>query len=132
MKYSFFMILLLAFNCCAFGQTQLQMNEDAQKKFLLTEKDLNNVYNKILLSYKADTAFIKNIKISQRLWLKLRDAEMLAKYPEREQGYYGSVSPMCWSIYKEELTRGRVEKLKIWITGIEEGDVCSGSVRIKN
>ena len=107
------------------------MNEDAQKNYLKTEKELNAVYNKILTDYNADTAFIQNLKIAQRLWLKLRD-EMLAKYPNRGQGYYGSVFPMCWSMYKEQLTTERIKNLRIWLTGIEEGDVCGGSVKTKH
>jgi hypothetical protein len=34
---------------------------------------------------------------------------------------------MCWSYYKESLTRERIKTLKQWTTGAEEGDVCNGS-----
>jgi hypothetical protein len=39
---------------------------------------------------------------------------------------------MCLSNYKKELTDERIRKLKIWLIGIDEGDACSGSVKIKN
>jgi hypothetical protein len=57
---------------------------------------------------------------------------MKIKYPDREDGYYGSVQPMCWCMYVTYLTQERTKKLKVWLTGIEEGDVCSGSVKTKD
>lgn len=72
---------------------------------------------------------MKNIKIAQNLWTQFRDAEMEAKYPDRERGYYGNVLPMCQFMYITELTQERINKLKVWLTGIPEYDVCLGSVR---
>jgi uncharacterized protein YecT (DUF1311 family) len=115
----------------AFGQTQLEMNQEEQNKYLKADKELNNVYNQILKEYKTDTEFIKNLKFAQRNWIQFRDAEMKSKYPDREQGYYGSIHPMCWSIYLTELTEERTKKLKMWLTGIDEGDACSGFIKTK-
>ena len=114
-----------------FGQTQLQMNQGANSSYLKADKELNVVYGKILNEYKADTAFIKNFKASQRIWIQFRDAEMKAMYPDRESGYYGSIQPTCWSSYLTELTKERTKKITIWLVGIEEGDACSGSVKSK-
>ena len=114
-----------------FGQTQLQMNQGANSSYLKADKELNVVYGKILNEYKADTAFIKNFKASQRIWIQFRDAEMKAMYPDRESGYYGSIQPTCWSSYLTELTTERTKKITIWLVGIEEGDACSGSVKSK-
>ena len=125
-------LLSLTISNQAFGQTQLEMNQEEQNKYLKADKKLNNVYNQILKEYKSDTEFIKNLKIAQRIWIKFRDAEMKLKYPDREQGYYGSIHPMCLSIYLTELTEERTKKLKMWLLGIEEGDGCNGSVKTKN
>lgn len=38
---------------------------------------------------------------------------------------------MCVSMYLEKLTRERIKTLKEWINGVEEGDVCIGSVKMK-
>jgi hypothetical protein len=38
---------------------------------------------------------------------------------------------MCVSMYLENLTNQRISTLKEWIDGIEEGDVCLGSVKMK-
>lgn len=115
----------------SFAQTQLEMNTEAGNSYLKADKELNSTYTKILKAYKSDTVFIKNLKTAQNIWIKFRDAEMKMKYPDREPGYYGSIQPVCWYNYLEELTKKRTKELKIWLRGIEEGDSCSGSVKTK-
>ena len=112
----------------SFSQTQQEMNADAAKSLEKKDKELNEVYKKILVKYKEDTLFIKNLKIAQRLWVQFRDAQMDMKYPEREPGYYGTIQPLCWYSYKEELTDDRITVLKEWIDGIKEHG-CDGSVQ---
>jgi uncharacterized protein YecT (DUF1311 family) len=124
-------LLCFAISNDTFGQTQLEMNQEEESNYLKADKELNLVYNQILNEYKSDAVFIKNLKNAQRIWIQFRDAEMKSKYPDREQGYYGSIHPMCWSIYKKDLTEERTKKLIVWLTGIEEGDACLGSVKMK-
>jgi uncharacterized protein YecT (DUF1311 family) len=102
------------------------MQYDAYKK---TDKKLNEVYQAILKAYKSDTEFIKNLRTSQRIWITFRDAEVKVKYPDREDGYYGSIHPLCVSLYLEELTLDRISTLNLWLKGSEEGDACSGSIK---
>ena len=128
-KLLFSFILCLVMNVC-FSQTQFEINQNADIEYRNADKALNAVYQKILKVYKADTEYIKNLKVAQRIWIQFRDAEMKAKYPEREAGYYGSIHPMCWSIYLKELTEDRINKLQVWLTGTKEGDSCSGSIKI--
>jgi uncharacterized protein YecT (DUF1311 family) len=132
MKQQFFTLLFCLANFFCFGQTQLDLNDKAHKDYLKADKELNSIYQKILNEYRSDTAFIKNFKQAQKIWVQFRDAEMSAKYPKREEGYYGSVQPMCWSMYLQKLTEERTKDIKIWLEGIEEGDVCAGSVKTKN
>ena len=80
---------------------------------------------------EGNDRFIKNLKASQIIWIKFRDSEMKVKFPDREGGYYGSIQPVCRYSYLEKLTKIRTNDLKVWLTGIEEGDVCSGSVKMK-
>ena len=122
------LILIASFS---FAQNQVELNKDANNQFEKADKELNKIYNTILKSYRSDTVFIKNLKRSQKLWVQLRDVEMIVKFPDREHKYYGSVQPMCWSLYKAELTTRRLSELKLWVNGVEEGDVCSGTVKIK-
>jgi len=56
---------------------------------------------------------------------------MKMKYPDREPGYYGSIQPMCEAMYLAELTQDRIKALKVWIEGVEEGDMCAGTVKVK-
>ncbi|MEP6513679.1 MAG: lysozyme inhibitor LprI family protein [Parafilimonas sp.] len=71
-------------------------------------------------------------RVAQRIWIQFRDAQMDMKYPERETGYYGSIQPLCWYSYKENLTKNRIDFLNEWMKGVQEGDACSGSIQIKN
>jgi len=114
-----------------FSQTQLDLNTQAFNNYKKADTKLNQVYSQILKEYKSDIVFITNLKNSQRLWIQFRDAEMKAKYPDREEGYYGSIFPLCWNLYMKELTEERTKKLGIWLVGIPEGDGCSGSVKSK-
>ena len=123
-------LFCLTFNL-SFAQSQAEMNQDAQSKYKKAETEINSVYQQILKQYSSDQVFIKNLRTAQKLWIQFRDAEMKAKFPDRTSGYYGSVQPTCWNMYLTELTEERINKLRIWLTGIEEGDVCNGSVKIK-
>ena len=124
-------LLCTIMNFC-YSQSQSDMNLKASNNFQKADAELNTVYKKILKEYKTDTAFIINLKKAQQIWIQFRNAEMNAKFPNKEPGYYGSILPLCWNAYKQELTEERIKKLKIWLTGIEEGDTCSGSVKMKN
>ena len=124
-------LFFIFFGLKGLGQTQLEMNESAQAKFDQADKQLNLVYKKILTNYSNDTNFIIQLKASQRIWIQFRDAEMKVKFPDKDQSNYGSVFPLCWFAYKEELTAERTKKLKHWLTGVKGGDVCSGSIKTR-
>jgi uncharacterized protein YecT (DUF1311 family) len=113
----------------SFAQTQLELNKKAQDDFSKADNELNIVFKKISTEYKDDTLFIKNLKAAQKIWIQFRDAEMKMKFPDANE--YGSVLPMCWSMYKEQLTRDRIKTLNEWLNGVPEGDVCSGSAKIR-
>ena len=123
-------IMTMLFIAPSFAQSQTAMNIKAYSDFKKADAELNVVYQKILKSYSMESTFIKKFRNAQRLWIQLRDAELAAKYPN--SGTYGSVAPMCESIYLETLTKDRIKFLNIWVTGIEEGEVCLGSVRMKS
>jgi len=128
MKTLLTFIFLIA-SVSSFGQTQRDLNDDASHQYKSSDSTLNSVYKQIQKIYSADTAFIKNLKTAQQLWIKFRDAELKMKFPDSYS--YGSVQPMCVSLYLTDLTNKRIKTLRTWIDGIEEGDVCSGSVRRK-
>ncbi len=73
---------------------------------------------------------MENLKKSQRIWIQIRDAEMEMKYPNYPEKIYGSIHPTCKAFYLIELTENRIKTLNIWVSGMEEGDACNGSVKI--
>ena len=126
------LLILFCLPMIGFGQTNINIEENANQSYKNSDAELNEVYREILKEYSTDTIFIKALRISQRNWIKFRDSELKMKYPDRESsGWYGSIYPLCVSNYLAELTQIRTERLKIWLTGIEEGDVCSGTVKIR-
>jgi uncharacterized protein YecT (DUF1311 family) len=130
MKY-ILSIFLGLISLTGFSQTQVDLNNEAQESYKKADKDLDDIYNTILCEYKSNTIFIKSLKASQKIWITFRDAELKVKYPDTDSRHYGTVYPMCVSIYLERLTRERIKTLKEWIDGIEEGYVCIGSVKMK-
>jgi len=125
-----FTFIILTFSFCCFSQTQAEMNKESYAEYNKSDKTLNEIYKTILSEYKSDTIFVENFKKSQRLWIQFRDAEMEMKFPNYADKVYGSIHPTCRAFYLKELTDKRIETLKEWVSGIEEGDVCNGSVKI--
>jgi uncharacterized protein YecT (DUF1311 family) len=121
---------------CAEASTQSEINACAHEDFRKEDDELNRVYREILKKYKDDPVFIKRFRAAQQAWLKFRDAQFEARFPHilnsRGQYNYGSVFPMCDNNYKAELTHSRIEELRLWLDGVEEGDVCAGSLPTKS
>jgi uncharacterized protein YecT (DUF1311 family) len=128
-KKTFVFLLLVSLHSMSFGQTQAEMNTKAYEGYKIADRKLNLVYRKIINEYATQAIFIQNFKNAQRLWVQLRDAELKAKYPQH--GTYGSVEPMCVARFLEQLTNERIKYLNVWLEGIEEGDYCTGSVKMK-
>ena len=121
--------MLFLVGLTSYGQTQAEMNNDASSHYQQTENEINKVYKQVMIKYSDDTLFIKKLKIAQRLWIKLRDAELELKFPDRS--YSGSLYTMCYMNYKTDLTQARIDKLKKWIKGTTEGDACPGSIKTR-
>lgn len=113
-------------------QTQAEMNQEACQKYQDADSELNKVYKQILDEYKSEPVFIEKLKEAQRAWLVFRNAHLDSLYPEQNKiAVYGTVYPMCRCIMLSEFTNQRTNELRKWIRGIEEGESCSGSIRIK-
>jgi uncharacterized protein YecT (DUF1311 family) len=119
-------------SCFDHADTQLQINQCSNLDNQTADQELNSVYQAVLTKHAKDKSFIDNFKQAQRAWLKWRDAEMAAIYPEQKQpGFYGSSFAGCWSSQLATLTRERTLQLRKWLDGVQEGDVCSGSIPFK-
>jgi uncharacterized protein YecT (DUF1311 family) len=128
--------ILLLLACCllsvsSFAQSQTQLNVQADAAYRKADLELNRTYQQILKEYRTQTAFLQSLKAAQKLWIQFRDAEMKARYPATNSLLeYGSFFPVCYSNGLEELTKARTKQLRLWLTGIPEGDMCNGSVKV--
>lgn len=126
-------VALFLFVCNSSAQTQAEMNEGACAKYSKSDAEMNAVYRQVLNNYNSDAVFIAKFKAAQRAWVAFRDAHLESLYPEPNKlQAYGSVNPVCRCGVLSELTAERTKQLKQWLNGAEEGDVCSGSVRMRN
>jgi uncharacterized protein YecT (DUF1311 family) len=115
--------------CLDTAQTQRDLNNSSGKDSANAERELNATYQGILKKYADDPAFIGRLRTAQRAWLKFRDAQLQMRFPPSNQA--GSAAPMCYASYKAELAQARTRELKVWLDGIEEGDVCAGSIKTR-
>jgi uncharacterized protein YecT (DUF1311 family) len=115
----------------AIAQTQADMQDETCGDFKKADAELNKTYKQIMTEYKADKIFVEKLKKAQKAWLSYRDAHIESVYPvDDKSSYYGSVYGMCYCNAKKELTEQRTKMLKQWVDGVEEGNACSGSVKL--
>jgi uncharacterized protein YecT (DUF1311 family) len=80
----------------------------------------------------ADADFVKAFREAQTAWISFRDAHVRSIYPDPDRRAYGSVYLMCRCGILEQMTTQRAEELRrLWVDGLDEGDVCTGSCAIK-
>jgi uncharacterized protein YecT (DUF1311 family) len=127
-----FIIVILIGTTDAKVQTQPELNKEACGKLQKADEELNQTYNKILRVYKDDTEFIEKLRAAQRAWIAFKDAHIASIFPKSRQGDYGSVKPMCACEILAAFTSERTKVLNQWLTGVEEGEVCSGSIKSKD
>jgi uncharacterized protein YecT (DUF1311 family) len=132
-RISFLVIALIVASAGAQAQTQSRMNQDACRNYEAADAEMNKVYQQVLIEYKKEAAFIQKLRTAQRLWVAFRNAHVESLYPKPNKlAAYGSTHPACRCLALTEITTARIEALKRWITGAEEGDTCSGSIKMKN
>jgi len=114
--------------CMDNAQSQAAMDQCASQSLSAADKELNQVYQQVLAKYASDKVFTAKLRTAQKAWVAFRDAELQARYPANDkQAMYGSVYPMCANNELEAMTRKRIEELRAWLKGTQEGDVCAGS-----
>jgi uncharacterized protein YecT (DUF1311 family) len=123
-KILFSLILLLntslyanAIQCQTDGN-QLQMNQCGYEEFQKKDKALNNVYKALKSKYKNDKKYLNNLKISQSLWIKFRDAELDLIFTCKDEDKrlcFGSIYPLLFNTKKAYITQQRTEILKSYV-----------------
>jgi uncharacterized protein YecT (DUF1311 family) len=114
------------------AQNQMELNEKACAAYKQADAEMNKVYRRILSENSSDRLFVQKMRAAQRAWVIFRDAHLASIYPAVDKrGAYGSINPMCQCMELEKITDERLHVLQQWVTGIEEGDVCGGSIKVK-
>jgi uncharacterized protein YecT (DUF1311 family) len=116
--------------CCENATTQHELNECAKKALAEAESEMQRVTRQIRTHNAQLPEFLNEFEKAQKAWAAFRDAELKALFP-LDTAEYGSVFPMCYLLWKAELTRQRIDQLKRWVDGVEEGDVCAGSQPVR-
>lgn len=125
--------LLLPFSLTVvLAQTQGDLNDRFCNQYKNADAELNKVYQRVLSENGADTLFVEKMKAAQRAWVAYRDAHFESLYPAADPREYGSVYPMCRCQTLTEITKKRTNELRRWVQGVREGDVCAGSIKIRN
>ncbi len=127
------LFLVISFSIVpALPHSQRELNDRAFKDFQKSDLHLNQIYNQILKEHQSDKLFLEKLREAQRAWLKFRDAHIASLYPEENKPLaYGSMFPMCYHLALKELTDQRIKQLQVWLDGVEEGNACAGSIKIK-
>lgn len=131
MKTILIISMLLAFGLTSSVHPQPTTDEDFCKSYAKSDAQMNRLYKQILVEYRKDTLFITKFRTAQRAWLAFRDAHYSSRFPDPNPGAYGSVISTCRCQELDEMTISRVDQLERWVRHAEEGDVCSGSIKLK-
>lgn len=110
------------------GVAQVELNVCSYTNLQKSEVMLNQTFHAAIAHHKDDTVLIKKLELAQESWLKWREAEVEAIFPEENKTEnYGSVYPQCDADIRQEMNTNRILQLRQWIEGVPEGEVCSGS-----
>lgn len=115
---------------------QSDLNQCALQDYQTSDAQLNEVYRAIEQKYHGNPAFLAKLKLSEEAWIKYRDAELAMMYPPEPDDnpeddhltHYGSIYPMCKSMYLDDITQDRIKELKQWLDVPTERSSCMGSI----
>ena len=95
MKYFLILLVIIFSTTSLFAQTQSEMNIEASNSYKKVDNELGVVYQQILKKYSKNIKFINSLRISERLWIQFRDAEVKMMYPSDDPRMaYGSMYPL--------------------------------------
>ena len=100
--------LVVAAPVALHAQSQQEMNAEAAESFKKADKELNEVYAKVLAN--LDDGAKENLKKAQRAWVAWRDAEAAFRADAEARG--GSMWPLVHEGIRSRLTKERVKSLK--------------------
>ncbi len=96
--------------------SQMELNACAADELAAADAELNTTWREVLERLGDNIIAVHRLKAAQRLWIRLRDADMEAQFPLAEgqnpRVEYGSMFPMSFAYAKAELTRQRTAYLR--------------------
>ena len=104
--------------------------QEACERLENAEIAMEGTYETILMDYAENGVFIDSFRKAQTAWKQYRDASLDARFPGAKS-YYGSSYATCRCEVLADLTEKRNNELKLWLEGLEEGEICAGSVKFK-
>jgi uncharacterized protein YecT (DUF1311 family) len=105
------------------------MNECAALHAQEADAEMLETLRQIRLRYARDALFLAALEQAQSEWLRFRNAEMAALFPEPEkQVAYGSMYNMCAAAQRKRLIQLRTAQLRLWLDGEPETLGCTGSL----
>lgn len=123
---------LRADDCQKDAATQTAMNACGATDLKHVEAALSDTLARIRTQYADDPLFLERLEQSQLQWRQSLQADLDLRFPQSDTHfYYGSVFPLCLATVKTGLIQHRIAMLNVWLTGLEEGEVCAGSVHIR-
>ena len=120
------LILVLLFSTNLYSQdiqckedgNQMEMNRCAYEDFEKADNELNKVYGKLRTKKKGNKLYLKNLKASQNLWIKFRDAELEMLFSCKDENIrmcFGSMYPLLFNGEKARITEERTVSLKNYL-----------------
>ncbi|TAJ73157.1 MAG: DUF1311 domain-containing protein [Phenylobacterium sp.] len=104
------------------GPTQLEMNQQADARFKIADRELNAAYRKLVA--QASAGGRERLRQAQRAWIAFRDLDCAARAGSRG----GSFHPAAVSLCLEAVTDDRTRTLQAELN-CAEGDMgCGGHV----
>lgn len=98
------------------------------QEFQRADRRLNAIYRRIRRDNQRNRSFLIKLRDAERAWLKYRDAQLDAFYPQyREADRCNSDYAIAYYLEKAHLTWERVKQLKEWIRNYREDLVGMGS-----
>ncbi|MBX9692430.1 MAG: DUF1311 domain-containing protein [Cyanobacteria bacterium] len=100
---------------------------DVSKSASLNRTKVEKTIKAVLEKNKSDESFIECMEDSQNQWREYRDSQVDALV-----ALAGKTDENTRLWYQSQLDSRRLRELNLWLVGVEEGDVCAGSIPIKS
>ena len=112
MKNIIILVLFLCFiNVVSFGQTQMEMNQQASKNYKKADAKMALIYKKVQMETVSDNDK-KLLLDAQRTWIKYKEAHCKSASASYAGG---SIKPLIYFNCLTEITKERIKQLNIYL-----------------